>query len=139
MKGRALLFRVLVLLYLAGVAYLCFNNFKSLPSVSRTILGFETDKVVHFLMFFPFPIISVWCYSKLPDNFGKAVFRRLDMMVIGAAIAAFTELVQTKLVYRSGDFRDWKADILALGAASLISLVIETVLIVRTKRRKKHA
>jgi len=135
MRFRAFIFRILMLAYLAGVAYLCFHNFSKLPEIDRSMFGFETDKVVHFFMFLPFPVLAIWWYVKLPDTFWKCLFRRLDVLVVGCAIAGITEMIQTKLVYRCGDFRDLKADLIALAAGSLIALVLETVSLIR----KRHA
>lgn len=134
MKTRILTFRLLMLAYLFGVAFLCFHDFKSLPDVSRTLFGYETDKVVHFLMFLPFPVISTCCFKKLPKNALQAILRTLDMCVIGCATAAFTELVQTRLIYRCGDFRDLEADLTALAAGGVIALVLQLILML-----KKHA
>jgi len=134
MKKRTLIFRLLMAVYLFGVAYLCFNNFKNLPDIDRTLFGYETDKVVHFLMFLPFPVIAACCFRKLPKNAISAILRTLDMCVIGCATAAFTELVQTRLVYRCGDFRDLKADLLALAAGGVIALILQLIFML-----KKHA
>ena len=38
------LFRILFLLYLAGLLLLCFGKFDSVPSVPRSLLGIPTDK-----------------------------------------------------------------------------------------------
>lgn len=131
MKGHAPIFRILMLLYLAGVAYLCFNNFQQLPDVSRSMFGFETDKVVHFLMFFPFPLLAIFCYKELPGKFVKCLFRIFDVAFIGAVLAAATEIIQTKLVYRCGDFRDFKADVIAIGISCGIAFIIEIIHLLR--------
>ena len=44
--------RLLFILYIAGVLYLCFGHFDNTPSVPLTLWGIPTDKVVHFAMFF---------------------------------------------------------------------------------------
>lgn len=134
MKVRVLFFRLLMIVYLFGVAYLCFHNFRNLPDISRTLFGYETDKVVHFLMFLPFPVIAICCFRKLPKNVLWAFLRTLDMCVIGCAIATFTELVQTRLIYRCGDFRDLKADLMALTAGGIIAFILQLILML-----KKHA
>ena len=36
---------------------LCFTSSDKLPDIQKTIFGFPTDKVAHFLMFLPFPIL----------------------------------------------------------------------------------
>ena len=62
-KALKITFRVAFYLYLIAIAVLCFGKFSDLPSVSNTILGIPTDKVVHFVMFFPFPILAFLAYD----------------------------------------------------------------------------
>lgn len=56
---RALLFwRLMVLLYLAGVVFVCFGTPDSLPQINEWNCFIPFDKLVHFLLFTPFPIVS---------------------------------------------------------------------------------
>ena len=43
----------LFLIYLAAVAYCCFGSFDGIQQVSPSLLGIPTDKIIHFIMFFP--------------------------------------------------------------------------------------
>ena len=55
---KTILARFLFFLYLAGIAFLCFMHVDKLPDVQKFIFGIPTDKVVHFGMFLPFPILA---------------------------------------------------------------------------------
>ena len=121
-KGLSIAFKVAFYLYLAAVAVLCFGNFQSLPSVSSTILGIPTDKIVHFCMFFPFPILAFLAYDKFTGTRKNVVIFALITFAVGCTVAAATEIGQALLTdYRSGDPTDFLADFLALLSSSLIA------------------
>ena len=114
--------RIAFVLYLVAVAWLCFGKFDSLPHVERTLLGIPTDKVVHFLMFLPFPILSFLAFDGYPGKHGTAVLYTILAFFAGCAFAAATECIQARLSYRTGDGVDFQADFLALAAGSLLVL-----------------
>ena len=115
-------FQVAFYLYLVAVAVLCFGNFSNLPSVSNTFLGIPTDKVVHFCMFFPFPILAFLAYDKLTGTRRSVIIFALVTFLIGCLIAAGTELGQALLTkHRSGDPADFLADFLALFTGSALA------------------
>jgi VanZ family protein len=121
-KTLKTIFRVLFYLYLVAVAVLCFGSFNSLPEVSKTILGIPTDKVVHFCMFFPFPILAFLAYDKYTGDRKKVLLFAIVTFVVGCILAAGTELGQAYLTeYRSGDPKDFLADFLALLSGSVIA------------------
>jgi VanZ family protein len=125
-KTLKTIFRVLFYLYLVAVAVLCFGSFNSLPEVSKTILGIPTDKVVHFCMFFPFPILAFLAYDKYTGDRKKVLLFAIVTFVVGCILAAGTELGQAYLTeYRSGDPKDFLADFLALLSGSVIATWID--------------
>ena len=93
---RSIIAKIVMLLYVVAVAYLCFANFHKLPDVPKTFLGIPMDKIVHFCMFFPFPILAFFAYDKL------------------------TEIIQGSLPYRSQDIHDFGADLLSIGISGLL-------------------
>ncbi len=121
----ALIFRILFVVYLLAILYLCFGHFDHLPKVARTILGIETDKVVHFLMFLPFPVLSFLAWGRSTATPWQSLLLSLGLFLAGALIAAATELGQRLTPYRSGDPLDFRADLLALAAGALIVLIID--------------
>ena len=125
-KTLKIFFRVAFYVYLVAIAVLCFGNFSSLPEVSKTILGIPTDKVVHFCMFFPFPILAFLAYDKLTGDAKSVIVFALVTLLIGCLIAAGTELGQALLTeHRSGDPLDFLADFIALLTGSLIATWID--------------
>lgn len=125
-KALKITFRVAFYLYLIAIAVLCFGKFSDLPSVSNTILGIPTDKVVHFVMFFPFPILAFLAYDKFTGTVKSVLIFALVTFLAGCLIAAGTEIGQAYLTeYRSGDPTDFLADFLALLTGSVIATWID--------------
>ena len=125
-RALKITFRVAFYLYLVAIAVLCFGKFSDLPSVTNTILGIPTDKVVHFAMFFPFPILAFLAYDKFTGSVKSVVIFSLVTFLAGCLIAAGTEIGQAYLTeYRSGDPADFLADFVALFCGSLIATWID--------------
>ena len=123
-KRSVLLFRILMILYIAAVAVLCFARFRNLTEVPTTLFGLEMDKVVHFLMFLPFPPLAYLALGKQPGGPWKALGAVLLLFLAGSLIAAGTEIVQNFLPYRSADPLDFKADAIALAVGALITFIV---------------
>ena len=119
--------RILFAVYLAAVAFLCFGQFSSSQDVPTDLWGIPTDKVVHFLMFFPFPLLACLAFGGYRGKPGQAVLKTVLAFLAGCAFAAGTEWVQTRLPYRSGDPVDFQADALALLLSSVIVLLLVLV------------
>ena len=132
-RKRSIIFSITMVLYLAAVGYLLFANFEKLSSIPRLFLGIPTDKVVHFCMFFPFPILAYLAYDRLTDTPLKAFAALISICAIGAIFAGLTEIGQSLLPYRYEDISDFKADCLAIGIAGTITFVID-VSKMRSKR-----
>ncbi len=130
-KKRARLFKFILLFYVICICYLCFGQFSGIEEAPKYILGIEADKIVHFCMFFPFPILLYLSGKSITRKVRKAVFFSLDALVIGAAFAGATELIQRTIAYRTGDWHDFIADILALTIASGITVIINTILLIK--------
>ncbi len=118
-------FRILTLLYLGAVALLCFANFSNVSEMPRTIFGLQADKVVHFLMFLPFPLLSFYSFESGRRSFMKTFLLLVALFVLGCLLAWGTELIQSKLPYRSMDPEDFKADRLGLLCGTLAAFVVQ--------------
>ena len=118
MKNGRLIARVVFLLYLAAVLYLCFGNFSDMSSVAKRFLGIESDKVVHFLMFLPFPVLFYMAFGWRTRNPWHSI-------LLAIIIAAGTELVQDLIPYRASDIVDFMADFLALCISAVVTLIID--------------
>ena len=125
MNTRRLIFKILLVLYLITVAWLCFGNFSSLPNVKMSYWGIPTDKIVHFLMFFPFPLICFGAFDKYTTKPWHSVLFVVTVFCIGCFLAGATEIGQSMTKYRTGDQFDFLADGLALGISSLIVLILD--------------
>lgn len=124
MKGRRLIARILFFLYLAAVLVLCFGQFKDAPSIPWTLLGIPSDKLVHFCMFFPFPILAFLAFDKYTETPRSTFLFSGITFLVGVALAFGTEWGQAHLTtYRSGDPLDWLADISALFLSTLIVII----------------
>jgi len=132
---KTFLARILFFLYLAAVAFLCFMHVDKLPEVQKYILGIPTDKIAHFLMFLPFPILAYLAYDHLTNKLSHAFFFALATLAVGILMAYGTEYVQGKLPYRSMDINDFKADALAIALSTVAVFIVD---ITHLKVRKQN-
>jgi glycopeptide antibiotics resistance protein len=111
---------VLFLAYVAAVAWMCFGTFKPSPDIPRTILGIPTDKVVHFLMFLPFPILGTLAFDF------RSWWRPLALSTFMANIVAFSfEQLQSRITtVRITDPKDLNANFLGITLGLLIAILI---------------
>lgn len=132
-KRLRIFFRILFFLYIGLLVYLCFGHFSSLPHVSRTLWGFPTDKVVHFLMFFPFPVLAFLAFDRYTETLPQTLGFAGGTFLVGCLMAMGTEVGQARLTnHRMGEFQDFTADVLALSISTLIVIVWDLL-----KQRKK--
>lgn len=125
-RNRLLAARILSVLYLAAVIWLCFGQFDSVPDVPRSLWGIPMDKVVHFLMFLPFPILAYFAFDRYTEKFWSSVLWTGVAFLAGVLLAAGTEVGQAFLTnYRSGDPNDFRADLIALGISSLLVFILD--------------
>lgn len=130
-RGQQIAFRILFVLYLAGVLFMCFGKFESTTSVPLSILGIPTDKLVHFAMFFPFPILAFLAFDKYTETVKSTLLFVGVTFIVGVLLAVGTELGQAHLTeYRSGEPLDLLAD--------CIALFLSSVLVAWVDIRKQH-
>ena len=122
---KSILSRVLFLMYLGAIALLCFISGEKIPDIQREIFGIPTDKLVHFFMFLPFPILSYMAWDHKGRNAWGPVKFFFGNLLAGACLAALTEWIQDMLPTRSMDLHDFWADMLALGLARLFVFIID--------------
>lgn len=119
MKKREIVFRILLVLYLAALGYVCFSSSESLPVFPPEIFGLPFDKVVHFTMFLPFPFLLYFCFPKIILSKKHSILVALQIFVCGAALAWGTEFIQGYLPERQKDIMDLVADCSAIFLGSL--------------------
>jgi len=117
---RRILYITAFCIYIGAILYLCLTKPDNLPQTEFLIFGLPADKVAHFTMFLPFPILMYLMF------FDRSRSRWQDMLILVAAIAlgigaAFgTEYLQALTQYRSSDIKDTFADIKGLSTGALI-------------------
>ena len=116
--------RIAFAVYIVAVLVLCFGKFSSSEDVPKELWGIPIDKVVHFLMFFPLPLLAYLAFDRYREERRGAALGAAVTFLGGCVFAAFTEMVQSRLSYRSGDPADFRADALALAASSVIVLIV---------------
>ena len=102
-------------LYILAVFYLCFAKPDDMPSIEITFFGLPIDKVVHFIMFLPFPILAFKAFDSENIKSGRRLLLLSGIAAAGGAIAALTEFIQGYLSYRSEDAHDLFSDLIGLG------------------------
>lgn len=122
---KALVFRITLILYIVTVAYLCFANLDNIPDVPKHLFGLEMDKIAHFCMFLPFPVLGFLSYGHKTNNIWQSLAVIVTICALGAIFAGITEIIQGMLPRRTEDIRDYKADLLAIGIASFIMFLID--------------
>lgn len=120
---RTTIFRILFILYLAGLCYLCFGTFSSLPSVAKTFLGIEPDKWVHFCMFLPFTILLFYSFKPKKKALASLVF--VVSFIVALVFAAGTEWIQSYLPTRACDAADFLADAVGITLCTVFVGAIE--------------
>ena len=123
-RRQLVISRILFAMYLIAVAVLCFAKFPSTDDVPNELWGIPTDKIVHFLMFLPFPALAYLAFDRYNGNRWPATLWVVVAFLGGCTFAAATEWGQSRLSYRSGDPADFMADFLALAACSVYILII---------------
>ena len=125
--------RGLMLLYAMTVCLLCFTHFDGSINMNEEWFGIGKDKIAHFLMFLPFPVIS---YLSLP-HVGDTPLKFLRFCILdfiaGVMLGAAIELLQGVEGFRSADVKDLFADCCGLAAAIFCLQFFEAFI---KKRRK---
>ena len=120
----SILFKVLFVLYVITVLALCFMPMDDVSRFPRFILGFPIDKVVHFLMFFPFPLLAFLAFDPYTDTVPSTLAFAGVTLVVGLLLAVGTEWGQDILTdYRNGDPMDLVADCIALFGSTVIVII----------------
>ena len=123
-RRQLVISRILFAVYLIAVTVLCFGNFSGPDEVPKELWGVPTDKIVHFLMFFPLPVLVYLVFDRYRGKRLAGILWAVVTFLGGCAFAAGTELVQSRLSYRSGDPADFQADFLGLAACTVFIFVI---------------
>ena len=109
-------------IYLAAVAVLCFIRPSSLPELDiKTFLGIPIDKILHFIMFLPYPVLSGMVFISKEQKRPAIIATLLILALTGIGVAYGTEMIQSHTDYRSYEIADFYADIAGIAAGSIIT------------------
>lgn len=102
---------------------MCLSRPENLPSAEFMIFGLPVDKVVHFIMFLPFPIFIYLMFFKTSRSRWADLLIMIGGIVMGIGAALGTEHLQALTQYRSSDIKDVYADIIGLSAGCIPVLI----------------
>lgn len=118
-KRKQTIWKVIMLLYLLAVAYVCFIPGDQVPQMPQWNLPVPMDKIIHFSLFLPFPIVAFFAFNvrhKLV-NIGL-------LLLTGIALAGLTEIIQSFSPTRSMEATDFLADCLGVTFSCLLLTVL---------------
>lgn len=118
--------------YLAAVLYLCFMKPDSLPELRPDLWGIPLDKLAHFLMFFPFPLLSYIAFRPRQGGKWRSVAVLAVLYITGIGFAFGTEQLQGLSEYRSNDPYDFLADIIGMTASAIFTFGL--ILIMKNRK-----
>lgn len=113
--------------YLGIVAFLCFGHFDNISEASREFFGIPLDKIVHFCMFLPFPVLAYATFGHKKSGKWSSIFFIIVIYAIGCLLAGLTEIGQGMTDYRSCDIYDFRADALGMALSSFVIIIIDTI------------
>lgn len=124
-KKRSALFKLLFFSYLVILFSLMLITLKTEQmEIPKLLFGIEIDKVVHFILFFPYPFL-IWFAFKIPltKKFNHWIFPVIA--ISGLLLAVFTECVQSFNPNRNYDTNDILANVIAIIAGTLLLTVFK--------------
>lgn len=126
---------VMMLVYLCTVGFLCFWHFDDMQAAEKMILGIPADKVAHFLIFFPFPILAWITFGRRITKKWPAMLFIIGIFLLGCILGGGIELLQGLTTYRSCDINDFRADALGMSLSSILMIIFA---LARTGRKQEN-
>lgn len=131
--GKKGIYTAAFILYMTAVAALCFLRPENLPQIETdSFLGIPTDKMLHFLMFLPFPILSSGIFINKETAVPQTTAIIFILTLTGTVVAYGTEVLQSLTGYRTYEAADFYAD--AAGIAAGTTYYIASIIFKRLKR-----
>ncbi len=128
MKGRITTIYIIVFcIYLAAVGFICFMKPSSIPELGMdTFLGIPVDKILHFLMFLPYPVLAGQIFIRRDTGIASCIIIMATLAITGIGTAYGTELIQAQTGYRSYEIGDFHADMAGIAAGCMITIAYLT-------------
>ena len=109
--------------YIAALLYLCLAKPDDLPQPEIYFFGLPIDKVVHFCMFLPFPVLMHLVFCDKAKGMWRELLILIASIALGAGVALGTEYLQSLTQYRSADILDFYADMKGMSVGCLAVLL----------------
>ena len=119
-------------LYLTAVGILCFMKPDDLPSVEKYLFGIPLDKIVHFTMFLPYPVLCSMSFMNHDMKKQRSICVLAVIFISGAGMAYGTEVIQAHTGYRAYEIIDFYADMTGMTIGALITL---TYILIKKNRK----
>ncbi|MDP3436030.1 MAG: hypothetical protein Q8S04_02180 [Bacteroidales bacterium] len=118
-------FRSLFLIYVAIVIFASLYSFKNTSvDLSFFILGVRVDRLVHFIMFLPFPLFAWLAFGSTIKRY-TGRFSMSALAISGLLISTITETLQTLNPNRDFDYIDLIANYSAIVVGTIMVALIE--------------
>lgn len=113
--------RGVMAIYIIVILCLCLGTFQGPAGMWKTFLGIQLDKIIHFLMYLPYPALAFWAFYQ-GKNWGRFL---LVVLLIGIAYSGAVEIMQAIFTdSRSAEWGDLLANTLGMGTSALcLSLI----------------
>lgn len=111
----------LFVVYLAAVAFLCFMKPDDMPEIQKDLFGIPMDKVAHFLMFLPYPILGAVSFMHKKTGIWRNLAVLAVIATVGAGLAYGTEVIQAQTGYRAYEITDFVADMTGIATGTLLT------------------
>ena len=122
MSARRIISSLVFCIYIAAVAFLCFMQPDDMPQLPVILFGLPADKVGHFLMFLPFPLLGFLVFEDGQMSMTGKVLTLAILCLTGIGMAFGVEQVQAMLGYRSAETDDIIADATGLACGALLTI-----------------
>lgn len=109
--------------YIAAILYLCLAKPDDLPQPEIYFFGLPIDKVVHFCMFLPFPMLMHLVFCDTAKGVMRELLILLASIATGIGLALGTEYLQSLTQYRSADILDFYADMKGMSVGCIAVLL----------------
>ncbi len=121
-KSTIYLSRFLMLVYAVAICVLCFAHVSPIFDLNGIWLGIPKDKILHFIMFLPLPILAYMSFHRSTGKPSRLIIFLLITLIAGTVAGGAIELLQQFTGYRSCDILDFRADCLGLFTSTVLVL-----------------
>ncbi len=124
---------IMLLSYFCVVGFLCFWHFEDMQTAEKRILGIPADKIAHFCIFLPFPILAWLAFGRKITGKWASVLFLTGIFILGCLLGGAIELLQGLTTYRSCDINDFRADALGMAFSSILMIIVA---LARSRRKQ---